>query len=513
MKKSVFILLLSILSLVAFLLILLSTSRLGVNLDDDSVFYIRLAHGFLDHTANPETMKILLLRFGPFFPLCLSWVGHLGIDLFQGARWLNALLFAFNIFLAGSVLMKYTGSGWLSLCGSFLILAASDMVEIHSQAMSEPLFFIFLLLWLLFFWEYFKEPKLLILLAASICTALSFVTRYAGITLVAAGLLGVFVLSRQMINKKIRHAVIFFFISCVPLGLFLAWDKYVFGNASARDFIFHPLTSHNWQEIASVFCSWFISHGVYAQESLFLLLIGIIGLFFAGFILWDRARKASRETHGTSVFLKFSLLLIAFIFFYIISIIFSATFMDAKFISSFRRYFLPVHIAGLFLFLGFMRRVFFPKQTPSLRGETGKIVLGYLLLFYSVNSAPYLIKQYTLGDRYARGPLRDSLIIRAVKEIPFKIPVYTNDSSSVYVLAGRESFEIPSSRDALNQKKNDAYASQFARMENDLKYKRGVLVYFKEDYTESGAEPVQEVSKKISLHLVTRDPYGAIYAF
>jgi hypothetical protein len=264
--------------------------------------------------------------------------------------------------------------------------------------------------------------------------------------------------------------------------------------------------------MASVFWGWLFPGGVYVQESLFLLLTGVIGLFFAGFFLWDQAKESQGDDPARSVFIKFSVLLVVYVFFYMISMIFAASFLDAKIDFGATRHFLPVHITLLFLFLGFMYRFFFQGRDLTFRADTGKMILVYLLLLYSVSSAPYLIRQYIMGDRYATGPLRCSFIIRIIKEISLKIPVYTNDSFSIYVLARRDSFQIPSLRDALSRKRNDAYASQFARMKNDLKDKKGILVYFNEDYTVSGVEPVEQVSREIPLHLVARDPYGAIYA-
>lgn len=499
--------------MLAFLLIIISTSRWGVNLGNDSVSYIYLAHGFLDHHANPELMKIFLLRYGPLFPLVLSWLGHGGMDLFQAARWANALFFACSVFLAGSILEQYIGSIWLSWGSTLLILLAPDMVDIHLKAMSEPLFIVFLLSWLLLFMKYLKTPRLLILMGVSVCTALALLTRYAGVALVAAGLGAIFVLSGEMIIRKIRHAMVFIIISCLPLGLFLVWNKHVFGEASARHFVFHPVTARHWQEAASVFCSWFASRGAYAQVSSYVLLIGIIGMFLSGFILCGKMRKTSSDDGQGLVFLKFSLLLMAYIFFHALAMVFAASFLDAKINFSFSRYFLFVHISGIFLFAGLMQRVFFSGQASSLRKDTGRIIIVYLMLFYAINSAAYLMRQYALGDRYATGPLRSSLIIRTIKELPIHVLVYTNDSFSIYVLAGRESLGIPSLRDQLNQQENRGYAGQLARMEDDLKSKKAVLVYFNEDYTESGTEPIEAIAQKAPFHLITRDPYGVMYAF
>ena len=78
-------------------------------------------------------------HYAPLYPLVVSALGFAGIDPLEGVRWLNALLFAFNIMLAAWIVFASTHSVAASKAASFLAVTAFPMVQIHSTTLTEPL--------------------------------------------------------------------------------------------------------------------------------------------------------------------------------------------------------------------------------------------------------------------------------------------------------------------------------------------------------------------------------------
>ncbi|HET9297438.1 MAG TPA: hypothetical protein VFP18_11150 [Candidatus Binatia bacterium] len=50
-------------------------------------------------------------HYAPLYPLVVSALGFAGIDPLEGVRWLNALLFAFNIMLAAWIVFRVDSLG------------------------------------------------------------------------------------------------------------------------------------------------------------------------------------------------------------------------------------------------------------------------------------------------------------------------------------------------------------------------------------------------------------------
>ena len=169
------------LSLAGFVSLLLMT-RWGIGTSPDSVQYIRTARQLLgEHGENLSTTTgdASLVQRAPLYPLLLAAVGLSGLDPFEGARWLNALVFALNIFLVGTLVRRSSSNApWLAVVASVLALASMPFLTVHAAALSEPLFLLLSLLGFLFLAEHLEHGTRAHLLAAAVAIGLTFLTRY-----------------------------------------------------------------------------------------------------------------------------------------------------------------------------------------------------------------------------------------------------------------------------------------------------------------------------------------------
>ncbi len=175
---------------IGFLGILLCTP-LGIGIYSDSLVYVGaarnllLGQGLIYFDNNGQMAPVT--HYAPLYPLVIAGVGLTGIDPLEGARWVNALLFAFNIILAGSIVFASTLSFTASVSASLLVLSAFPMVQIHSTALTEPLC-LFLGFWGLHLLTlYLNESKQSLLYLSALSIGLSCLTRYAGMVFVLTG--------------------------------------------------------------------------------------------------------------------------------------------------------------------------------------------------------------------------------------------------------------------------------------------------------------------------------------
>ena len=150
-----------LLAIVGIILISFISSKWGIGLSPDSVFYIAAAENILngngvtvlynDNGTIPLNLwipsdseaEILVLRWPPLYPAVLSLSGILGLNLIIGARIVSILLFGANIFLIGIIIYKFTRSIWLAIFSSVIMITSDVLLAVHSYAHSESLFILF----------------------------------------------------------------------------------------------------------------------------------------------------------------------------------------------------------------------------------------------------------------------------------------------------------------------------------------------------------------------------------
>src|SRR5215216_1539036 len=179
---------LSLIALIGIVLIIQATPN-GLGLSDDSIAYIAGArslaagHGYREAwlaSNQPVT------HFPPAFPSVLAFFGFLGIDPLHAARFVNAFLFFLTAGLLGILAWRMTPSLTAGLVLAGLFVLCGDLLQVHAMAMSEPLFIFLSLLSFWMFDLYFeRHHHWLWLIACGTFVGMAYLTRYAGLALVA----------------------------------------------------------------------------------------------------------------------------------------------------------------------------------------------------------------------------------------------------------------------------------------------------------------------------------------
>jgi len=240
-----------VLALIGMILILTIT-RLGPGASGDSAYYVMGAqnmiegNGFSRTSGGGETKPIT--GFPPVFSAVLAALGLAGGDLLQVGRFLNAGLFAVNIFLAGGLVHRYTRSLWPTLLACAALLAADNLVGWHAWVMSEPLYLCLMLVGILGIANYIEEGHFLILVGTGLSLAAATLTRYVGVAQLPAFALSILFLSERNWLRRFFDCVLLSMVSLIPVFLWLRWNVAVAGTSViTRDAAVEPIDDYEFR--------------------------------------------------------------------------------------------------------------------------------------------------------------------------------------------------------------------------------------------------------------------------
>ena len=300
---------LALLAVLGVWLLLYSTPQ-GLGLNDDLIGYIAGARSLLSGQGYREIWIVSagpVTHFPPGFPGALALVGLLtGLDPLRGARLLNGLLFGLNTFAGGWLAFRMTGSRLAGLLTALLFILTPALLRVHSNAMSEPLYIFLTLVTFLLLDVYFvvaTSPKgkgdrgegARWLIAAGCVIGLAYLTRYAGLALLATGVAALIVLHSGWRTRLARSAVLI----AGALPWMAAWairNRLVGGALTNRALDWHPITAENIRTGVRTFSSFLVPVDAW-QDSLLKVhgLLELIAILLgAGLLVWVSRAALSR---------------------------------------------------------------------------------------------------------------------------------------------------------------------------------------------------------------------------
>lgn len=490
MDRRAFLRLVSLLSLlllaVTGILLILRATPEGLGLSDDSIAYIAGARSMVAGQGYREAWLASnqpVTHFPPGFPAVLAFFGIFGFDPLHSARFVNALLFGLNAALLGILAWRMTLSLAAGLVLSALFVASGDMLQVHTVAMSEPLFIFFSLLSLWMFDLYFeRHHHWLWLILCAMFVGAAYLTRYAGLALA-----GTFVVALLILHTNWRKRLI-------SVGIFLAgvlpwllgWairNRIIAENATNRVLAWHPITPDNLRMGLRVFSDFFIPVEAWRREIFRQtgLIEGMVAVVLGAVLVWValRAWKYFSEPQQSSVTErvgKGAVGVIAFttglfILTYLASVVVSMTFFDAA--TKFRLRILAPVLVGLLILL-----VYFGIWLKG-RNRTIAIALTLMILGFSVYKQSITMNNWhKSGLGYASFKWYDSKAIAFLRELPDDVKIYTNEPAAVYLYTGRGNYVLPDRFDSATAQARSGFEEGIERMQQDINNGGAVLAIF-----------------------------------
>jgi 4-amino-4-deoxy-L-arabinose transferase and related glycosyltransferases of PMT family len=528
-----------LISLIGIVLVLRATPQ-GLGLSDDSIAYIAGArsmaagHGYREAWLASDQP---VTHFPPSFPSILAFFGLFGVDPLHAVRWINALLFGLNAAVLGILGWRMTPSLTAGLILAALFVASGEMFQIHAVAMSEPLFIFLSLLsfWMfdLYFerlphsgstqplpdssaasesgpsklWAWSRTEGWLWLIACGTFVGMAYLTRYAGLALVATFVVALLILHKDW--KKRLVSIGIFLESVLPWVL--TWtvrNWLVAGNTTNRTFAWHSLTSENIRTGLRVFSGFFIPIEAwrrnFVKQPIFIEVL--IALVFGAVLVWViqtawkylskpqeiRVGKEAKEVISFTTGL--------YIFAYLASIVASMLMFDAA--TKFKlRILAPVLVSLLILLVA---------SGIGARNKRREIVILLTILFLGVSIYKQSVTFNTWASSelgYASFQWYDSKAMAFLRELPPDVMIYTNEPGAVYLYTGRGCYVLPDRVDSATAIVRANFEEGVSTMQADIKQGRAVLALF--SHGDNVSDDVPALTE--SLYLAHKSSGDSIY--
>lgn len=472
--------------------VLLYSTPEGLTLSDDSIAYIAGARSILAGNGYREAWLASngpVTHFPPGFSAVLAVIGLSGLDPLRGSRFINALSFGANAFFLGFIGWRMTKSQLAGILLALLFAVNASMLRVHTAAMSEPLYIFFSLAAFLTFSEYFAVQQLsapdsllsdsrVWLVLTGLFTAFAYLTRYAGLALLATFVLALFLLQDTW-RKRFTSAGIFF-LSFVPWAA--AWgirNRIVADNVTNRILVYHPLTPENIETGLYNFSEFLIPVEAWRRvlfnvPNFIVIVISIIGISILVWLLYKGLKKFLQPASERPEVMSFTTGL--YLFGYLASILSSMMLFDAstKFKS---RILSPIYIC-LFILLIFLGNWLWQRRSILWRGLVAVFV--FIAFALSTSETLNVISQLQRGGQgYASFQWYDSEAMAFLRGLPKDVRIYTNQSGPVYLYTNQPNYVLPDLVDPVTGLPRENYEQGVASLQQDVLSGNAVLALFK----------------------------------
>jgi hypothetical protein len=440
-----------------FVIIILFTRHGGIGISPDSVVYSTAAEHLKEYGRFTDFTQNSVVDFPLFYPLFLST-----ITLFTGFKplmfgpYLNAFLFAFLIFLAGSMMEQFPHrSKWYKAAVLSSIVLSPGLLEDYSMLWSETLFIVLFLFFMIAMHRYFQTHSRRALIMAALITSVACVTRYVGVTtIITTG--GILILADTTIawRKKLTDLLLFGLISPLLFIINLIRNYFIRGTFTGhRERSLSPFIK-NVHDTGTAFSDWLpFFHGNYKPATWVTLMI-LAALAFICIRQFLRKRRLADYPVMSSVFS-----LVYILFMIIIASISRFEELNSRFMS-------PAFIPLLWSCSYWLVPC---SQLSKKSVKKWWVILG-LLIFISFQYNQ-LSSDYETWDGvkdagipgYTEDDWRYSPTAQFIKadSLPFKMDytIYSNAPDAVYFFTGRTTKYLPhrESKKQVQQFENDPH--------------------------------------------------------
>ena len=491
------------LALLAAAIIWIATPR-GVGIEYDSVFYWSAAENLLQGRGlgriDGTGEFIPLTHFPPLYPLALAAVaGISGASVATAARLISAVLFGLNLFLLGRLIVGLGAGRWAVYGCVPLGLTAPTILERHLWAMSEPLYFVWLLCWVGFLSRCISEPANKWLWAAAAASGLATLTRYAGLSLLATGVIAILILEARPWIARVQHAALYGVLAALPPVAWQVCNLLISGTPTNRIVLFHPPGLDQLREAGSTLAAWVPYPAFSAEFRLGVLAMAGVGALI---LLVGWARPGGEARGGAPWRLATIAGLHGAVYLGFLGV--SLTFFDAS--TRLRdRVLSPLFLVGILLVAGLLA-----LRRPAVSGirTAALVALALLVVPYSARAVGRL-RESREGLGFVSPAWRGSETVALTRQLEDRLQLYSNEAFPIYFLTGRPATWVPERIDPVKGAERSGYRQDLEAMHARIDAGEAALVLFRPESLRPELPPLDELIAGREAALIAAD--GAIY--
>jgi hypothetical protein len=436
-----------------------------------------------------------LTQYPPLYPILLAGLGKLGWGLVDAARFVDALMFAVNVVLAGLLMLRITRSGVVAVVSALGLVLTVNIVVNHGLLMSEPVMIAIVLGGLLLMPRLLRAPTTAAVVAVGVCAGAASLTRLAGVSFTIAAAVGVLLWARRPFGGRVRVAGALAAMGLGPLALWMIITRVVSPAGDIRPIRFHLPAWDQYETFVDVVSSWLVGSG--GNRTVHVALLGalVVVLVLLGVVVTrSRLRPHPVADEGDArepdagdldggdlddpepAWLLG--LLALFVVAYLATVFVTAVFLDAT-TSPEGRLLLPVQLAGAFLVLGLVYRATMTVSGSSIAAVTLTIVVVVLCAW------PWRPIANGYGQTSTVDVVRDGFPARAksplgeaVARLPAGALIATTFPASLYASSGRDNIFAPPRRNLIAGEDNPDFEAQLRELGRVLAARHGYLVLY-----------------------------------
>jgi len=464
---------------------------LGPSVGSDSVEYLLSAKnlvdvGYFGILWGQGSFEPLAIH-PPALPLLIAGLYALGLDVLSAMRFICAVSFGLLLFFTSFLSYKITKKLSLSFQLSILFLATPFIFAAYTTAMSECVFYFFMVTGLLALLLCLETNSLIVLIFSAVLCLGAFMSRYVGVTVPLGCLVGILFLSQQKWKKRIIAAFVFGIISIGGSLVWFFWNVHTTSQLGGRmangSFDLLKSSVEFRLKLSSIIWNWLtLNSGLsvsYAIQKtgivLFLLVLGMACLYLF-YKVFQKPNKASYLAMVRWIIL-FALTAALYMVIYFIAFALTAPRPDLI-----ERIASPIYIAILMMIFGMIALAIALWREKKWLVWFPWLFLAVLISFYFPKTMTIANTMRMDGGGYTSREWRNSQLIQAIDHLPHNIPIVTNEPAAVLFLTGRDAIWVSEALGKLVENPKNHYGESRDDLGESVFRNGGALVLFKSFY-------------------------------
>lgn len=488
-----------IFAVAAFMLVYFCVPETGAIYTHDTQSYEYAAKTFLES----GTMKYFgydtpIIQWPPFYIFVLAVIKSLGVAVEEGAAWLNAGLFAYLVYVSAIYLYENLKVKGLAIGALILLTLSVPLIYVSGYGWSEMLFVFLAVLSMVLMLIYIKRRKLSWFILSAVVSSLCWLTRYIGITVIAALALVLFI-SEKNFSEKFRKTFVYGVFSCFPMGLWVLRNYLLSGTFTGGRQPGDFTIEENLELTLLVLNEWF-SYAV--REILFVSLI-YLGILILIAIPVKRVRKKKKDIYTPDLLANFLIVV-----FYSAVLLYSATKTAMDRINN--RLWAPVYPFLVFTVVFLVDLLVRNLEAKSTKGFLAAGFIVFALVF-SINPAFWIQnegfprKHALMGIKEAPEAKNPQLLELALETIEpsENTLVISNDASVLTMHTGLKCYYPP--------KKEGIPIYMFSRYSERMDKFDNIYIIWSGSWDLGNFMELSEFDRMFKLKWVAQNNYCAIY--